>query len=169
MLLICEDVNYSKCLGKTMNIHGPTLSSSVFPPHTDRQNWIKHFQQSSRKSLRLVPGKCLCCTPKGIQKQITVSILGFLGLTSGAMSIIPTTHTGFLLDNLQDPLCRKQKVNETAEAVSSVLPLHHAEELPQNSGSSGSEGAVKGRQGALNTVIQRLSVLRKKVIVNMLC
>lgn len=63
------------------------------------------------------------------------------------------THIGFLLDDLQDPLRRKQKVNEAAEAVSSVLPLHHAEELPQNSGSSGSEGAVQGRQGALDAVI----------------
>lgn len=66
------------------------------------------------------------------------------------------------MDDLQDPLGRKQEVNEAAESVSSVLPLHHAEELPQDGGSSSSEGAIQGRQGALDTVIQRLSVLRKK-------
>lgn len=78
------------------------------------------------------------------------------------MPHLSTTHTGFLLDDLQDPLGRKQEINEAAEAVSSVLPLHHTEELPQDGGSGGTEGAVQGRQGALDTVVQRLSVLRGK-------
>lgn len=75
------------------------------------------------------------------------------------MSAMSTTHTGFLLDDLQNPLGRKQEVNETAEAVSAVLPLHHAEELPQDGGGGGSEGAVQGRQGVLDAAVQRLSVL----------
>lgn len=75
---------------------------------------------------------------------------------------LSTTHTGFLLDDLQDPLGRKQEVNEAAEAVSSVLPFHHTEELPQDGGSGGTEGAVQGRQGALDTAVQRLSVLGGK-------
>lgn len=65
------------------------------------------------------------------------------------------------MEDLQDPLGRKQKVNEAAEAVSTVLPFHHAEELPQNRGSSGTEGRVQGRQGVLDAVVQRLSVLRE--------
>jgi len=76
---------------------------------------------------------------------------------------LATTHTGFLLDDLQDSLARKQEVDEAAEAVSSVLPFHHTEELPQDRGSGGTEGAVQGRQGALDTAVQRLSVLRKIV------
>lgn len=71
-----------------------------------------------------------------------------------------TTYTGFLLDDLQDPLGRKQEVHEAAETVSSVLPLHHTEELPQDRGSGGAEGSVHGRQSALDAVVQRLSVLR---------
>ena len=66
------------------------------------------------------------------------------------------------MDDLKDPLGREQEVNEAAEAVSSVLPFHHTEELPQDGGRSGAEGAVKGRQGALDTAVQRLSVLRRK-------
>lgn len=80
-------------------------------------------------------------------------------LTSGAMS---ATYTGFLLDDLQDPLGRKQEVNKAAKAVSSVLPLHHTEKLPQDGGSSGTEGAVQGRQSALDAVVQRLGVLRNR-------
>lgn len=75
---------------------------------------------------------------------------------------LSTTHTGFLLDDLQYPLGGKQEVNEAAEAVSSVLPFHHTEELPQDGGSGDTEGPVQGRQGALDTVVQRLSVLRGK-------
>lgn len=78
------------------------------------------------------------------------------------MPHLSTTHTGFLLDNLQDPFGRKQEVNEAAKAVSSVLPFNHTEELPQDGGSSGGEGSVKGRQGVLDTVVQRLSVLWRK-------
>lgn len=70
-----------------------------------------------------------------------------------------TTHTGFLLDDLQDPLGRKQEVREAAEAVSSVLPLHHTEELPQDSGSGDGKRSVHSRQSALDAVVQRLSVL----------
>ena len=77
------------------------------------------------------------------------------------MSVISTTHAGFLLDDLQNPLGRKQEVNKAAESVSTVLSLHHAEELPEDSGGCGSEGAVQGRQGVLDTVVQRLSVLKK--------
>ena len=77
------------------------------------------------------------------------------------MSVISATHTGFLLDGLQNLLGGEQEVNEAAKAVSPVLPLHHAKELPQDSGSSGSEGAVQRRQGILDTVVQRLSVLGK--------
>lgn len=73
------------------------------------------------------------------------------------------THIGFLLDDLQDSFGRKQEVNEAAEAVSSVLPFHHAEELPQDRGSGGTEGAVQGRQGALDAAVQRLSVLREEI------
>lgn len=72
------------------------------------------------------------------------------------------THAGFLLDDLQNPLGRKQEVDEAAEAVPAVLPLHHAEELPKDSGSRGSERPVQGRQGVLYTAVQRLSVLRGK-------
>lgn len=75
-------------------------------------------------------------------------------------SRVSTTHTGLLLDDLQDPLGGKQEVDEAAEAVSSVLPLHHTEELPQDGGGGGAEGSVHGRQGALDAVVQRLSVLR---------
>ena len=78
------------------------------------------------------------------------------------MPHLSTTHTGFLLDNLQYPLGGKQEVDEAAEAVSSVLPFHHAEELPQDGGSSDAEGSVQARQSALNTVVQRLRVLRGK-------
>lgn len=66
------------------------------------------------------------------------------------------------MDDLQYPLGGKQEVNEAAEAVSSVLPFHHTEELPQDGGSGDTEGPVQGRQGALDTVVQRLSVLRGK-------
>lgn len=69
------------------------------------------------------------------------------------------TYTGLLLDDLQDPLGRKQEVHEAAEAVSSVLPLHHAEELPQDGGSGDAKRSVHGRQSALDAVVQRLSVL----------
>lgn len=54
------------------------------------------------------------------------------------------THRGFLLDDLQDPLGGKQEVNEAAEAVSSVLPFHYTEELPEDGASSGTEGSVQG-------------------------
>lgn len=76
------------------------------------------------------------------------------------------TYTGFLLDDLQDPLGGKQEVHEAAEAVSSVLPLHHTEELPQDGGGGDAKGSVHGRQSALDAVVQRLSVLtrdRKKI------
>lgn len=63
------------------------------------------------------------------------------------------------MDDLQDPLSREQEVDEAAEAVPTVLPLHHAEELPEDGGRSDTEGAVKGGQGALDTLVQRLSVL----------
>ena len=66
------------------------------------------------------------------------------------------------MDDLQDPLGRKQEVDETAETVSSVLSFHHTEELPQDSGSGDTEGSVQGRQRALDTVVQGLSVLREK-------
>lgn len=66
------------------------------------------------------------------------------------------------MDDLQYPLGGKQEVNEAAEAVSSVLPFHHTEELPQDGGSGDTEWPVQGRQGALDTVVQRLSVLRGK-------
>lgn len=60
------------------------------------------------------------------------------------MPHLSTTHTGFLLDDMQYPLCRKQEVNEAAQSVSSVLPFHHTEELPKDSGSSDTEGSVQG-------------------------
>lgn len=66
------------------------------------------------------------------------------------------------MDDLQYSLGGKQEVNEAAESVSSVLPFHHTEELPQDGGSGDTEGSVQGRQGALDTVVQRLSVLRKQ-------
>lgn len=69
------------------------------------------------------------------------------------------TYTGFLLDDLQNPLGRKQEVDEAAEAVPSVLPLHHTEELPQDGGSGDAKRSVNGRQSALDAVVQRLSVL----------
>lgn len=78
------------------------------------------------------------------------------------MLSLSATHAGFLLDDLQNPLGRKQEINEAAEAVSAVLPLHHTEKLPQDGGSGGTEGAVQGRQGALDAVVQRLSVLRER-------
>lgn len=74
-------------------------------------------------------------------------------------------YAGFLLDDLQDPLGRKEEVNEAAKAVSAVLPLHHTEKLPQDGGSGGTEGAVQGRQGALDAVVQRLGVLNTQVVV----
>lgn len=76
--------------------------------------------------------------------------------------MVSATHTAFLLYDLQNPLGRKQEVDEAAEPVSAVLPLHHAEELPQDGGSGGSERAVQGRQSALDAVVQRLSVLEEK-------
>lgn len=63
---------------------------------------------------------------------------------------------------MQYPLGGKQEVDEAAEAVSSVLPFHHTEELPKDSGSGDTEGSVQGRQSALDTVVQRLSVLWEK-------
>lgn len=72
------------------------------------------------------------------------------------------THTGFLLDDLQYPLGGQQEVDEAAEAVSPVLPFHHAEELPQDSSSGDTEGSVQSRQGALDTAVQRLCVLKEK-------
>lgn len=69
------------------------------------------------------------------------------------------TYTGFLLDDLQDPLGGQQEVHEAAQAVPPVLPLHHTEELPQHGGRGHAEGSVHGRQGALDAVVQRLSVL----------
>lgn len=60
------------------------------------------------------------------------------------MPHLSTTHTGFLLDDMQYPLGGKQEVNEAAEAVSSVLPFHHTEELPKDSGSGDTEGSVQG-------------------------
>lgn len=75
-------------------------------------------------------------------------------------TFLSLTHTGFLLDDLQYPLGGQQKVNEAAEAVSSVLSFHHAEELPQDGSSGDTEGSVQSRQGALDTTVQRLSVLK---------
>lgn len=72
------------------------------------------------------------------------------------------THTGFLLDELQYPFGGQQEVNEAAEAVSPVLPFHHAEELPQDGSSGDAEGSVQSRQGALNTTVQRLRVLKEE-------
>lgn len=60
------------------------------------------------------------------------------------MSAVAATHAGLLLDDLQNPFGRKQEVDEAAEAVSTILPLHHTEELPEDSGSRSSEGAVQG-------------------------
>lgn len=75
------------------------------------------------------------------------------------------THTGFLLDDLQYPLGGQQEVDEAAEAVSPVLPLHHAEELPQDGSSGDTEGSVQSRQGALDTAVQRLCVLKQEKII----
>lgn len=72
------------------------------------------------------------------------------------------THTGFLLDDLQYPLGGQQEVDEAAEAVSPVLPLHHTEELPQDGSSGDAEGSVQSRQGALDAAVQRLCVLREE-------
>lgn len=76
------------------------------------------------------------------------------------VTYLQSTYTGFFLNDLQDPLGRKQEVDEAAEAVTTVLPLHHTKELPEDGGSSGTEGTVQRRQGALDAVVQRLSVLR---------
>lgn len=139
-----------KCLEKTIHKHGLTQFSSHTQCfflsffNTDSQNEIKHFQQSTRQIFD-------CVVPQKESKQI--NHFWITRLTSDARSMMQTTHICFLLDDLQDPLCRKQEVDEAAEAVSSVLPLHNAEKLPQNSGSSDGEGSVQGRQGALDTVI----------------
>ena len=61
---------------------------------------------------------------------------------------------------MQDPLGREQEVEEAAQAVSAVLPLHHAEELPQHSGRAGAEGGVERRQGALDAAVERIRVLQ---------
>lgn len=63
------------------------------------------------------------------------------------------THTALFLDDLQNPFSRKQEVNEAAESVPTVLSLHHAEELPEDGGSSGTKGTVQGRQGPLDTMV----------------
>ena len=70
------------------------------------------------------------------------------------------THTRVLLDCLQDPLGGEQEVEQAAQAVPAVLPLHHAEELPQHGGRAGAEGGVERRQGALDAAVQRLRVLQ---------
>ena len=77
------------------------------------------------------------------------------------------TYTCVLLDGLKDPLGREQEVEEAAQAVSAVLPLHHAEELPQHSRRAGTERGVERRQGALDAAVQRLRVLQGKTELNM--
>lgn len=63
------------------------------------------------------------------------------------------THAALLLDDLQNPFGRKQKVNEAAEAVPTVLSLDHAEELPEDGGRGGTEGTIQGRQGLLDAAV----------------
>lgn len=77
-------------------------------------------------------------------------------------TFLSLTHTGFLLDDLQYPLGGQQEVDEAAEAVSPVLPFHHAEELPQDGSSGDTEGSVQSRQGALDAAVQRLCVLKEE-------
>lgn len=93
------------------------------------------------------------------EKECKIPVKSLHGVKVCKYSFLSLTHTGFLLDDLQYPLGGQQKVNEAAEAVSSVLPFHHAEELPQNGTSGDTEGSVQSRQGALDTTVQRLSVL----------
>lgn len=90
------------------------------------------------------------------------SLLTLHGVKVTKHTFLSLTHTGFLLDDLQYPLGGQQEVNEAAEAVSPVLPFHHAEELPQDGSSGDTEGSVHSRQGALDTAVQRLCVLKEE-------
>lgn len=53
--------------------------------------------------------------------------------------------TGVLLELLQEVLCRKQEVDEVAQAVPSVAAVHHAEDLTEDGGGRGLEGREEGR------------------------
>lgn len=71
------------------------------------------------------------------------------------------THTGILLQVLQEVLGRKQEVEEVAEAVSTVTAVHHCEDLRQQGGGRGLEGREDGGQRLLDAHIQRLRVLQE--------
>lgn len=94
---------------------------------------------------------------KSEEKECTIP-----GVKVTKHTFLSLTHTGFLLDDLQYPLGGQQEVDEAAEAVSPVLPFHHAEELPQDGSSGDTEGSVQSRQGALNAAVQRLCVLKEE-------
>lgn len=65
------------------------------------------------------------------------------GVKESKYKCLSLTHTGFPLDELQYPFGGQQEINEAAEAVSPVLPFHHAEELPQDGSSGDAEGSVE--------------------------
>ena len=70
------------------------------------------------------------------------------------------THTGILLNTLEDAFRRDQEIDEVSQAVATVRRLHNVKHLAEYRGSGGLEGGVQHRQGALDAAIQRLRVLR---------
>lgn len=80
-----------------------------------------------------------------------------LGLRLGCWNV--GTHTGILLNTLEDVFRRDQEVNEVSQAVATVRCLHDIKHLAEHRGSGGLEGGVEHRQGALDAAIQRLRVL----------
>lgn len=71
-----------------------------------------------------------------------------------------STHAGVLLNALQDVLGRDQEVDEVAQAVAAVRPLHLVQHLAQHGGGGGLERREERRQGVLDAAIQGFRVLR---------
>lgn len=72
------------------------------------------------------------------------------------------THTGVLLNTLQDVLGRNQEVNEVAQAVPTVGLLHHIKDLAQDRRCRDLKGRVQCRQGALDAAVQGLGILPRE-------